>query len=180
MIESEHTARETLPLGHIDRYKAVKALRNEYRCHKVEKFWNKKRGKSNKKIHKMSASEILQFCNKICDEFGYRRLKRIVIRSKEVYERENVGGFYRYNEIHVGYPSFTVILHELAHHFQKNVRFDGSHGKKFTIELSILNAVAHKIITGKDIKSDWIEKADNIINELFENDAVVKNWELSF
>lgn len=180
LIDNDYKAQTTLPVGHVDRFKSKEALRNEYRCHAVESFWNKKRGwKHNKKSFRMSAVELLQFCNILCNEFGYRRLKRIVINSKEAKEK-HCGGFYRHNEIHIAskYVKYSVLLHELAHHFQRvDSVWDGTHGKRFAIAVSMLNAVAHKLITGKEIKSDWTEKADKVIEDSYERKVIVNSNE---
>ncbi len=113
-----------LPLGHYDKAKAREAVDKEYdACHKQSAILNKKY----KFKYIIEPQEAFDLCWNICDSIGQKKLKKIVVKSKDV--SPFAGAHYTRGEIHFPYNYITIstLLHELTHHFCQM----GGHGKEF-------------------------------------------------
>lgn len=137
-----------LPPGHVDRVNVQKMLEKEYgACIVIERKWRKR---LNPKIQ--TAKDALKYCNDICDLLGERRIKKVVVNSEDV--KGWAGAHYSNKEIHFKFDwiSFTELIHELAHHFNKH---GSSHGKEYCEMLEFIFKVAYIYWTGKQPKKDW-------------------------
>lgn len=152
-----------LPIGHIERDKTRKALKEEYSCHELEQFWVKKFKKH--RINWESEGELLSFYNNLCDELDQDPVKDVVFYSKTLIKGAD-GCYYRNKKtihfLHIGW--FSTVIHELGHHFTPR-RYE-SHGKEFMETLSILYQVVYVKVVGKEPKSYWVKQAQDIINSI--------------
>lgn len=152
---------QKLPLGHVERFKARESLNEEYqRCHKLQRFWIKKIGK--KAIIFETEKQALKFCNKICKELNNSPINKVVFSSDSL--KPGTAGHYSNKEIHMGYPGFGTLIHELSHHFSRKVPI---HGKDFCVCMDILFQIAYRECVGKEPKPYWIEQSQKMIEEMF-------------
>lgn len=142
-----------LPIGHIERKKAKEAVKKIYqKCFDIERLWGK-RIRRKVSLYSNSKDEMLSLCNNLCDIIGTPRIRGIILCSKDV--RECSGGHFNLmkNEIHFPNNSCSLItvVHELTHHIERR----DIHGDYFCWTLNYLLALTYKILTGKELHSDW-------------------------
>ena len=120
----------TLPLGHIERTAAEKALDQEYEaCHKLERAWFRKLPKKLRKFSTLPNVSVAQeLVDHLCDSLGQTRIRQIVLGSPEV--RSGAAAHYSRGEIHFKWGtagvSLLTLIHETAHHFGVS-----NHGPRF-------------------------------------------------
>lgn len=143
---------KALPPGHTDRKLYSADISAEYSdCAAIEVEWVKH---FRKKLPRFNDRQALAFCNRLCESLGERLVNKVVINSKDV--KAGTAAHYtgRGREIHFPHEwiSFTILIHELTHHFTPSGHF---HGKDFCDNERLLFAAAYTEVTGKQPKSDW-------------------------
>jgi len=150
-IEEREKAR-TLPLGHYSRAHAEQRVNEIYSlCRRNEIRWVKKLRKKlhNKAFHPITLSYAAGLVWRICNAVNTKPPRRVVIRSTE----KVLGSAGWYNpgtkEIHFpdDYITFTVLIHELTHHFEwvENMGKD-DHGPNFVALEDLVFSIAAQVL----------------------------------
>jgi len=135
-----------LPLGHVKKVMAEKAVKAEYgECHEIERKWSKRIGYSH-----LPLETIYPICNSLCSILGERPINKIIYNCSKVGEFSCAD--YSSRTIRFRYhPDLITLMHELAHHFDRT----HSHGKTFVEILDFLFRVYYDQILKRKIHEDW-------------------------
>lgn len=137
-----------LPIGHIERIKAEKAVNAIYKqCSEQERLWHKQLPKSYRRNSYITDKKFTRrLVNYLCDSLGTVRVKALWWKSPDV--SKYATAHYMRGEIHFKYggAGLTTIIHETTHHIQRVEGFGLGHGDDFCMLERMLFPLAKEFL----------------------------------